>query len=329
MTIKQQGGIFGRNPTFNNVDVEGTLTVNGEPISDFGTMAQQDADAVAITGGSGDFTTLTVDVDTLFVDSTNDRIGVNNGTPLERLDVDGNIKFAGSRSNAARKLGTLAGPHYNNSTEEDFLAMRIDAQTSANVLSIGGASSGHNAATSLDFYTAANSTTTGGTLALQINSSQNVNVKTGNLVIGTSGKGIDFSATSGTGTSELFSDYEEGTWTPVLESTGATFSYALQIGDYVKIGKLVYASFSINTGAGASGTVTNGIKITGLPFTANATYYGSFSNAWQNLSLVPVGIPVGTSIFLYAQGTVAQATPTTLGFTSASKYFSATLIYSV
>jgi len=28
MTIKQQGGIFGRNPTFNNVDVDGTLTVN-------------------------------------------------------------------------------------------------------------------------------------------------------------------------------------------------------------------------------------------------------------------------------------------------------------
>ena len=27
MTIKQQGGIFGRNPTFNDVDVDGTLTV--------------------------------------------------------------------------------------------------------------------------------------------------------------------------------------------------------------------------------------------------------------------------------------------------------------
>ena len=54
MTIKKQGGIFGRNPTFNNVTVEGDLTVNGEPISDFGTMAQQDADAVNIDGGSID-----------------------------------------------------------------------------------------------------------------------------------------------------------------------------------------------------------------------------------------------------------------------------------
>lgn len=31
----------------------------------------------------------------------------------------------------------------------------------------------------------------------------------GNLIIGTSGKGIDFSATPGTGTSELFDDYED------------------------------------------------------------------------------------------------------------------------
>lgn len=28
MTIRQQGGVFGRNPTFNDVDVEGTLTVD-------------------------------------------------------------------------------------------------------------------------------------------------------------------------------------------------------------------------------------------------------------------------------------------------------------
>jgi len=42
---------------------------------------------------------------------------------------------------------------------------------------------------------------------------------TGNVIIATSGKGIDFSATSGTGSSELFDDYEEGTWTPSLSAT--------------------------------------------------------------------------------------------------------------
>jgi hypothetical protein len=41
-------------------------------------------------------------------------------------------------------------------------------------------------------------------------------LSTGNLVIGTDGKGIDFSITPSTGTSELLADYEEGTWTPVI-----------------------------------------------------------------------------------------------------------------
>ena len=30
MTIKQYGGVFGRNPTFNNVTIEGTLTFDGD-----------------------------------------------------------------------------------------------------------------------------------------------------------------------------------------------------------------------------------------------------------------------------------------------------------
>jgi hypothetical protein len=43
---------------------------------------------------------------------------------------------------------------------------------------------------------------------LNLYPSGNIAVLTGNLIIGTSGKGIDFSATPGTGTSELLSDYE-------------------------------------------------------------------------------------------------------------------------
>lgn len=39
MTIKQQGGIFGRNPTFNDVDVEGTLTVDGSVIPSVSNIA--------------------------------------------------------------------------------------------------------------------------------------------------------------------------------------------------------------------------------------------------------------------------------------------------
>jgi len=38
MTIKKHGGIFGRNPTFNDVEVDGTLTVGGNAVPDASTL---------------------------------------------------------------------------------------------------------------------------------------------------------------------------------------------------------------------------------------------------------------------------------------------------
>jgi hypothetical protein len=93
-------------------------------------------------------------------------------------------------------------------------------------------------------------------------------LSTGNLVIGTSGKGIDFTATSGSGTSELLADYEEGTWTPVVASSiGAITSY-VATGRYTKIGRAVVLSCNIiitNNGTGAGY-----LSITGVPFNASA-----------------------------------------------------------
>jgi hypothetical protein len=112
-----------------------------------------------------------------------------------------------------------------------------------------------------------------------------------NLVIGTSGKGIDFSATPGTGTSELLADYEEGTWTPTIggnnEGTGggAGNVYSTQVGTYVKVGKVVTCNCNVylSTASGNSGGV---IFINNFPFPANATTnslpYASIS--WDGLS---------------------------------------------
>lgn len=88
----------------------------------------------------------------------------------------------------------------------------------------------------------------------------------GNLSVA-NGQGVDFSATPGTGTSELLSDYEEGTWTPV--GNGITFSVAS--GRYVKVGKLVVASGRVTFPATASGS---GANITSLPFTSSSTTGG-------------------------------------------------------
>jgi len=102
-----------------------------------------------------------------------------------------------------------------------------------------------------------------------------VQMSTGNLVIGTSGKGIDFSATPGTGTSELLDDYEEGTWTPTLDGDGGSAgSIAFtSAGTYTKVGQLVQISgfFLLS----ALGSYTGRVRIGGLPFSSNVTAYSA------------------------------------------------------
>jgi hypothetical protein len=90
-----------------------------------------------------------------------------------------------------------------------------------------------------------------------------VTLSTGNLIIGTSGKGIDFSATPGTGTSELLADYEEGTWTP---SVGGDATYFSQTGRYTKVGRLVTFTATLYLNLIGTGSTTT---ISGLPFTAS------------------------------------------------------------
>jgi hypothetical protein len=99
-------------------------------------------------------------------------------------------------------------------------------------------------------------------------------ITSGNLVIGTSGKGIDFSANPNAPgmTSELLDDYERGTWTPTTagDATGAIFAGS---GEYTKIGNVVYYRLVISVGANFTSN-----KIGGLPFTAvnNASASGLF-----------------------------------------------------
>lgn len=91
-----------------------------------------------------------------------------------------------------------------------------------------------------------------------------VNLSTGNLVVGTSGKGIDFSATAGTGTSEILTDYEEGTWTPVLNNfTGTASSVSAT---YTKVGRLVYI-YAIIVPTTTIATTVASSYVSGLPYT--------------------------------------------------------------
>jgi len=93
-----------------------------------------------------------------------------------------------------------------------------------------------------------------------------VTLKDGNVVLA-DGKGIDFSATAGTGTSELFDDYEEGLWTPnmIAASGTITLNATLTKGSYTKIGRQVTLNGLIYVTSVGSPTGT--LRIIGLPFT--------------------------------------------------------------
>lgn len=90
---------------------------------------------------------------------------------------------------------------------------------------------------------------------MRLDTSGNLKCNLGNFIVGTAGKGIDFSATSGTGTSELLDDYEEGNYTPTVTATGGgsiPINASYDKLAYTKIGRQVTI-----TGLIVAGTVSS------------------------------------------------------------------------
>ena len=128
--------------------------------------------------------------------------------------------------------------------------------------------------------------------AITIDASENVEINTGNLVIGTSGKGIDFSAVSDGSrsvSSNILDDYEEGTWTPIItDGTNVDdATYSVRVGTYTKIGNKVHLQgrvtlTSLGSVAGA------GIYLSGFPFNTDSLS--------SNYSSINIGYAVGMAI---------------------------------
>jgi hypothetical protein len=140
-----------------------------------------------------------------------------------------------------------------------------------------------------------------------------VTATTGNVVIGTSGQGIDFSATAGTGTSELLADYEEGTWTPTI---GGNATYLAQEGYYTKVGRIVTIQGKIQINVIGTGSTTT---ISGLPYAQLSASSASNSGggvsyfagiATSVYTLIPYVINGNTTIIFESQ--------TAAGFTSSN-----------
>ena len=220
------------------------------------------------------------------------------GVQRLRIDSTGDVRFTGTNlTDSTNKNVNLTVPSYD-TDEEDVNIIQVENESSTNQISFGGGTSGLNAATKIRFLTASAANTVTGTERFSIASDGDVTVGTGNLVIGTSGKGIDFSATSDASgkTSELLDDYEEGTWSPVWSdaTSGGTTSVSAQMhGDYTKIGRMVTVHF-YTWGLPSQGT-SNAIILQGLPYTAGeigevfgsvqAGYYNDGNTSTYNLGI--------------------------------------------
>lgn len=138
----------------------------------------------------------------------------------------------------------------------------------------------------------------------------------GNLVIGTAGNGIDFSAaTHAAGmTSELLNDYEEGTWTPtVTPATGSFTTVTAGTCRYTKIGRIVTvnARFTLTN----SGTGAGAMTIAGLPFTISSTYdQNTFTGRIVNTGTPLFGQLVGTTTTMDAFQKIDGTTAITNGY---------------
>ena len=107
-----------------------------------------------------------------------------------------------------------------------------------------------------------------------VNFGGNAKVNTGNLVIGTAAKGIDFSANTGAPgmTSELLNWYETGTWTPV-DGSGAGLSITVVSAKYTRVGNIVTVQVKVTYPVTASAL---GAAIGGLPFTPATECAGAY-----------------------------------------------------
>ena len=81
-------------------------------------------------------------------------------------------------------------------------------------------------------------------------------------------------AVGGTGTANTLDDYEEGTWTPILVSTGATFQYSVQQCIYTKVGDLVTFNCVIQLDGAGNSFSGNSVALNGWPF-ANRNSQGA------------------------------------------------------
>jgi hypothetical protein len=235
LALPKAGGALTGAVTTNSTFAGRDVATDGAALDVLDLAINSAADAVAIT-----------------IDAS-ENVGIGTTIPALPLHVEGPAIGSGVVAPAyfkALKLSMATGNEYGGQAQ--FSVGRWEesgnAARSSLVISLnhGSTQSAYNADTDI----------------MTLFSNGNTKLNDGNLVIGTAGKGIDFSAAdtalAGT-TANILDDYEEGTWAPKLtEQTAGT-------GTYVKVGKLVTVRGYVNADAVGTGAA---MQLSALPFAA-------------------------------------------------------------
>jgi hypothetical protein len=212
-----------------------------------------------------------------------------------RLDVDGPVVITGDLTVRTNKLFVDAtGVGINYATPAVALHLGTTSATNKFCINTAVTNAGDiqmRRGSFIGFSTASDNANSeylfanGGALDFGINGSTAMTLNTSGNLAFANGKGIDFSATasgSGTMTSELLNDYEEGTFTPTVTSVGGTgIVYVASVSDsgrYTKIGRVV--TFQVRLVGTYTGTFTY-IRVA-LPFTATASNPNGVVSGYNN-----------------------------------------------
>ena len=242
-----------------------------------GTLIHKAAAVFNEDGGNNDFR---VESDTnthaIFVDAGNNSVSF--GTSADASTIlaatsGGGVSFDGDSFSVMARQGTSLGSAvlYLNQTgvEGDILGFRLDG---ASVGTIGVDNTNN-------LFIQGDSTLTG----LQFGTNviiphQAHTVVDGLISLGQAGerfKNLYLSGgvyLGGTGAANLLDDYEEGTWTPILQNV--TVTYSVQSGTYTKVGNLVTCSGTI-TAAYIDNTDASSFAISGMPFSVQTNSFSS------------------------------------------------------
>ena len=269
-----------------NIDIAGTLDVTGALT----------ADSNATVAGN-----LTVDTNTLYVNSSNDCIGMKTSSPgTSFLDGTGSHNSAylleispGTAAKGGILVGTSGRASVGTDYRQGYFLRRNDGWVSTDSGMYKGSDSTSTAPDYWENLVVSNGGG-GGAIVFKANGGERMR-------LGANG-GLSFNGD--TAAANQLNDYETGSFTPDIKNESSSSTWTVKHGKYVKVGNLVTCWGYCD--GGNSGSSGSSIRIYNLPFNSahgfNATCVGTFiynggGSSWgiQMNHNTNTGFPYGAS----------------------------------